>query len=251
MLVHILTFGTLIFSPLAAHAVEQNLAMPSWSYDGPSDNMDEWGVLSPAYAKCAVGTEQSPVLLRNAKVSPLPVLATFYQESPAAIRLFRNAIHVSIKGDNTLTIEGTQYKLRYLSFHSPSEHVIGKDFFMGEIQYVHEDDKGNLLILSSLLQVGKEPNAALETILAKLPTDDKTRNEIRLDPSALLPQKRGYYAYMGSLSSPPCLEGVARRVLKEPVTITQQQLVKLVKPYGRNARMTQPLYTRTILQTQD
>ena len=222
-----------------------------WSYDGENDNQDHWGELSEDYAVCLLGIEQSPVDIAYMDQAVLPVLVTLYDSSSAHAFARNNSLEIDVDGNNVLQIDKKSYKLKRITFHSPGEHTVRTKFSLGEVELIHEDDKGNMLIVSSFLHLGETANNALDVILQQMPNKRTPLISIPLtiDPTELLPQKRGYYSYEGSLTTPPCTEHVQWRVMKQPLIVTELQLKALAHFLGRNARSVQPLYNRTIKVT--
>ena len=224
-----------------------------WTYDGEDNNQDHWGELSVDYAPCLLGIEQSPVDIAYTDVSPtLPVLATLYTATPMHAYYRNNTLELDVEGKgNVLSLDKQTYYLKKITFHSPAEHTVRSKFAYGEIELLHEDAHGKILIISTLLSMGEVRSNALDVVLQQMPNKHLPGDTVSLtlDPSELLPEKRGYYAYEGSLTTPPCTEHVQWRVLKNPLVATEIQLRELAKYLGRNARTVQPVYNRIITET--
>jgi len=229
---------------LAGHA---DAAAP-WSYDGDKDYQDNWGILSPAYTVCETGVSQSPVQIAETKIQTLPKLDLRYSNTTGHIHMADHAIRIDVDGKQTLRDGDKTYHLRYITFHAPSEHVIKDRFYTMEIEFFHQDKAGEMLILSAFVQEGA-PNDVLT--LMQNPQQKELNKEMRFNPASLLPKSRSYYAYTGSLTIPPCTEGVAWRVLKQPAEATLDQLALLVKHMPRNARVPQPVYMRRIFESKE
>jgi len=218
-----------------------------WSYDSDQNNQDEWAGLDKDYAVCGSGKEQSPAQISFTQKEKLPALAFHYGDTKAKLQQKDYTLVADIEGNNTLMESGKSYKLVQLRFHSPSEHTVLERFWPVEIQLMHQDSDGKTLILSVFAETG-ESNAALQTLLDHVP--EKTAiSEISFNPQSFIPPKPGYYAYTGSLTIPPCAEGIEWRILKEPISISQKQFSGVAKITGRNARLPQPIYMRTIKET--
>ncbi len=225
------------------------MAQPTpWSYDGQQDGQDNWGMLSPDYTACELGTKQSPVVIAYTTPTSLPALTFSYNETAATASITEHMLDIAIKGRNILRINNEPYALTNIQFHSPSEHTIKDDFYLMEIHLVHKSFDGKQLNLALFVETG-EANTALSTITNHLPNQDKIKTQFNFNPTTLLPTSFGYYAYSGSLSRPPCSEDVEWRVLKTPLVISKEQLIQITKLIGRNARLEQPIYSRTILET--
>lgn len=119
-----------------------------------------------------------------------------------------------------------------------------------EAHFVHKSAEGKLAVLGVMKRVGPD-NAALQPVWEHMPASAGPTQDIAgtsVDPAALFPVERSYFRYMGSLTTPPCSEGVNGFVLKEPVTISQAQLDKFVSAVTANARPLQPVNNRLVLQ---
>lgn len=240
--------SALIISALAFTAPAQAAEAPAWDYIGGANDDEDWGAISPAYAKCTIGTEQSPVAIDEAKKSSMLPIEFSYQPSEVVEQWRDLTLLVQFSEGNNLRHEGVDYALKQIRFHTPTEHsVLGKDLPM-EMQFIHESADKQVLIVAVQAQLGAA-NAAIQALVEHLPKRGMPEQKLTLDPALLLPEKRGYYAYRGSLSWPPCTEGVEWLVLKTPITVTREQLSAISHLTGRNARLPQPLYLRTIKES--
>lgn len=217
---------------------------PIWSYGGSENGEISWPYLSEAYAVCEKGTQQSPVDIGQTQEQALPPLAIRYAPSPARVETKDYTLVVTIDGNNTLKDNGRLYRLKELRLHTPGEHHIGGKFWLLELQLLHEDAQGHRLILSVLANEGRA-NPALQALLDHA----GQATSFTFDPSLLLPKQRGYYAYTGSLTIPPCTEGVEWRVFKEQMDVAARQQTAIARFMGRNARMPQPAYMRVIKES--
>jgi carbonic anhydrase len=239
-------------------AMPASAAAPHWDYEEQAI----WGQLQDTsqtipplmypFAECSIGTHQSPVDLGGEiKAKSLnKVLPKYTQDTPD----FYNSGHAvqvntSSGYKGILKIGQDEYPLIQYHFHSPSEHVIGSETFPAEVHYVHIRGDGKIAVLGVMLKEGAE-NPAFQTILDNTPTTAGTHNAnsgIKLDPAALLPKNRKhFYTYAGSLTTPPCSEGVNWYVLAQPVTVSAEQIAQLEKLYEKNNRLPQNLNGRTV-----
>jgi carbonic anhydrase len=115
---------------------------------------------------------------------------------------------------------------------------------------VNETAKGKRLIVSVFAEM-KENNPALQPIIEHLPAGSGIEVSVNFDIGTLFPSSRGYYAYTGSLTTPPCTEGIEWRIFKQPISISEEQLTAIAKLTNRNARLVQPIYMRTVKETQE
>lgn len=239
--------SALVAAPAQAADATGTAHMPAWDYIGGANDDEGWAELSPAYALCGSGNHQSPVDIQDAKRGKLQPLAILYREVNAIAQLREQALVVQLEG-GTLRDGDTEYALKQLRLHSPAEHSIQGETHMLEIQFIHQSADGKVLIVAALADVGAE-NAALAPLLANLPSLSTREKPLRLNAESLLPAQRGYFAYEGSLTWPPCTEGVQWRVMKTPLTVSKDQAHTIATLLGRNARLPQPLYLRSIQQT--
>jgi carbonic anhydrase len=239
---------TLVLATVAA-AQEQH-PVHTWDYSklhGPS----HWGELEPDFAECINGRHQSPIDIRNPRKADLPPIQFDYKPSPLDIIDNGHTIMINAAPGSFITVGGGKYELKQFHFHRPSEEKIdGKGFEMA-VHLVHADQHGNLAVVAVLLQKG-EDNPLVHEVWNDLPKEkDKEEhfNNIQIDVSRLLPSDRGYYTFDGSLTTPPCSEGVTWYVLEHPVTVTAAEIDQFSKLYRDNARPTQPLYDRVVLES--
>ncbi|MDX2073652.1 MAG: carbonic anhydrase family protein [Alphaproteobacteria bacterium] len=239
-----------IISLGGVHASEAHAVF--WNYAGMKTGPDSWGELAPEFEKCAGGSAQSPVSISTTKVMPLPALEFDYKTTAASLALDRFTV-VSTPQEKLYFREGDRhYLLKEMVMHTPSEHDVEGDFYPIELQLLHEGDEKKLLMLSIFLRSteGAADNAALQAIIGHYPATRQDRPSTHLDWQALLPKNLGYYAYPGSITTPPCTEGVEIRVLKTPLEVSAGQIKWLVEKLGRNARDVQPVLLRTIRESE-
>ena len=221
-----------------------------WGY-GKEYGPTQWSELKPEFEACRAGKRQSPIDITVTEKAELPAIDFKYQVSPLRIVNNGHTIQVNLSSGSTITIADHSYALQQFHFHTPSEEAIHRKHHALVAHFVHKDAEGKLAVVAVLFDVGKL-NAVLEPVLAKMPRqegEEETFEGTSLDPAKLLPSKRGYYEFEGSLTTPPCSEGVRWLVLKQPVNLSQQQLDAFRKLFPRNARPTQPLNGRTVRES--
>jgi len=221
-----------------------------WGY-GKEHGPSQWAELKPEFETCRAGKQQSPIDIGGAQKADLPAIDFKYQASPLRIINNGHTVQVNLPPGSTITIADHSYALLQFHFHTPSEEAIRGKHHALVAHFVHKDAEGKLAVVAVLFDVGKS-NAVLAPVLANMPREggpERTFEGTSLDPAKLLPAKRGYYEFEGSLTTPPCSEGVRWLVLKQPVTLSQQQLDAFRKLYPRNARPTQPLNGRTVRES--
>ena len=218
-----------------------------WSYGGEG-GPDQWGQLSPEYAACRLGKEQSPVDLRGAIPAALPDPATAWKTIPLKVLNNGHTIQVDGVEGGTLILDGISYELLQFHFHHPSEHLIdGKPAAM-EIHFVHKSQDGNLAVLGVMVVEGM-PNPVLETIWSVMPTTpgETVTGAGLIDFRPLLPADPTTYRYAGSLTTPPCSEVVQWVVYRKAITASDVQIRRFATMFPNNARPVQPLGRRKLL----
>jgi len=241
-----LLIGFLVF-PFFVHAQE---AKPHWSYKGEGDPA-QWGKLDPAYAACSTGKTQSPIDIKGATPTDLPALKMHYRAVPMNIIDNGHTIQVNYPAGSTLTVGGHVYTLKQFHFHHPSEeHVSGKKYDL-VAHLVHADADGHLAVVAILFKKGA-PNAFLDTIWKNIPAEQEKAMDVpgtTINVKDLLPANLGYYTYMGSLTTPPCSEGVTWFVLMATDTLSGEEIAAFSKHYPANARPIQPTNGREIKES--
>lgn len=218
---------------------------PAFSYEGDT-GPENWGDLSEDYETCSIGESQSPVDIAAASEEDIANVTVDYKTvSPMRIINNGHSVQVNIDEGSTATIDGVVYNLKQFHFHSPSEHTIDGEHQAMELHLVHGSDDGASAVLSVMLREG-EANEALEPVFSNFPTEpgDEVPIDVTVDPAAFLPASALTYRYSGSLTTPPCTEGINWVVMAEPVEISADQIALF--PYDGNNRPLQELNDREI-----
>jgi carbonic anhydrase len=222
-----------------------------WEYEGPR-GAKHWSELDPAYALCNTGKAQSPVDIRNAQKVHLPPLRFEYK---------REAIHYVINNGYTIRVNyhdapgsgsylivgDKRYQLTQFHFHRPSEEYIhGKRYDM-VLHLMHRASDGEEAGVAVLLTAGPA-NATVAELWDHMPLNEGqlAAPGVELDPADMLPNTHGYYAYTGSVTAPPCTEGVKWFILKSPVNVSTSQIAAFAKLFPNDARPPQPLNGRVV-----
>jgi len=223
-----------------------------WSYSG-ANGPDHWGAEDPAFATCSNGTRQSPIDIETATVAKLPAIEFAYKPFPLTVTDTHHSFQVNVpQASGGITVGADHYDLVQFHFHRPSEEVMHGKHYAMVAHLVHKNDKGELAVVAVLIH-GGEANAFLKPVFDNFPaagTESKTA-ETDVDLMQLLPAKRGYYTFDGSLTTPPCTEHVRWFVLKQSVDASKEQIGQFAARYPHNARPAQPLNARNIEQTGD
>jgi len=222
---------------------EEKHAAPHWGYEGEM-GPDKWGKEFPT---CAAGKSQSPLDIKSPFVKTRMVVTADYKEGPLKILNNGHTIQVVVSPGSKLRVDGVAHDLLQFHFHRPSEEKIdGKPMAM-VVHFVHKNAEGKLAVLGVLLKEGNE-NPGIKTLWANLPKEEGVEyapDGVNFNPGNLLPREFDYYSYEGSLTTPPCTEGVRFFILKTTVNIAKEQVQAF--PFKMNARPVQPLNGREIL----
>lgn len=221
-----------------------------WSYAGDT-GPSNWWELSPAWALCGTGREQSPIDIvdADARSAALPALEFRYQPTPAVLVNNGSTIRLNYAEGSFLDVDGTSFALDQFHFHAPSEHTIDGRHAAMELHLVHSDDAGHLAVVGVLIEQGAA-NEHLGAAWDRLPDRSGERTSIpgaSMNAGDLLPQDRGYYRYPGSLTTPPCAEGATWFVLRQPIRMSSEQIDRFTALYPHNSRPVQPLDGRVVV----
>jgi carbonic anhydrase len=228
-------------------AARGGLLPTPWDYAGAA-GPDAWGRLG--YETCARGQRQSPIDIRGGIAVDLEPIRFDYR--PGAFSVIDNGhtVEVDVAPGSSITVTGHRYELQQFHFHRPSEErVDGRQFDMS-VHLVHKDAEGRLAVVAVLLDRGSA-QPVVQAVWNNLPLEkhEAVRADTPLDPAQLLPDDRRYYTYMGSLTTPPCSEGVLWMVMQHPVPLSPEQLSIFARLYPMNARPIQQADGRLIKQS--
>ena len=225
-----------------------------WDYGGSgsggSGGPETWGRMTPEFAKCSTGKRQSPIDIRDGIKVELESVRFDYK--PSGFRVVDNGhtVQVTLGAGNAIEVMGRRYELVQFHFHRPSEErVNGKQFDM-VVHLVHKDLEGRLAIVAVLLERGAA-QGVVQSVWNNLPLEmgEELAAQTQLNPNDLLPPERNYFTYMGSLTTPPCSEGVLWMVMKQPVPISAEQIGIFARLYPMNARPVQSASGRLIKES--
>ncbi len=218
-----------------------------WEYQGKT-GAAHWGDLAPDFSACRQGKAQSPVDIRTTRAGTPAPIGFAYRASAADIVNNGHTVQVDLADGGGIDVAGSNYRLVQFHFHTPSEEAVNGRRYPLVAHLVHRNDAGELAVVAVLFKRGRD-NAALAPVFASLPATagEKRPAATEFDIAALLPQRRAYYGYMGSLTTPPCSEGVRWHILKQPVEVSAGQLAAFRKLYRMNARPVQPLNGRVVV----
>jgi len=220
---------------------------PQWSYGGTA-NPTQWGKLSDDFTMCEFGKDQSPINIKN-PIEDVPAKISFdYQPTPLSIINNGHTIQVNYAQGSTVSISGEKYSLLQFHFHTPSEHEINDRASAMELHLVHRNEAGKLAVVGVMLNEGKS-NPLIAEIWKQIPNigETQTISDRLINAENLLPSNKAYYSYSGSLTTPPCSEGVSWNIFVEPITVSEEQIATFTKIYQVDARPLQPINNRVVL----
>ncbi len=237
----------LVIAAIALSSVQVIAAsLPVWSYSGDT-NPTHWSELSPDFAACELGREQSPIDITDAvQGNPAPIVFN-YSPTPLVIFNTGRTIQVNYAPGSTVTLNGEEYTLLQFHFHTPSEHTIEGKASAMELHLVHRNATGKLAVASIMMKEGVA-NPLIEQIWQQIPAAGQTTTvkEQTINAANFLPKNKAYYSYSGSLTTPPCSESVKWNVLVEPITVSGEEIKVFQKLYQADARTIQPTNGRVV-----
>jgi carbonic anhydrase len=243
----------LLLAAFAAAAAEIE-----WGYEGKI-GPEHWGDLDESFERCATGRAQSPIDLSTSSPASLPGIE-FHYDPISTRQVFNNGhtIEVEVEPGSAITVGGKTYELQQFHWHAPSEHSVQKGArYDMELHLVHRDGAGELAVVGVLVRRGRH-HRALRPIWDVLPRGEGEEREVEVEltDEDLLPPNRAHFRYPGSLTTPPCTEGVRWHVLEHPVEMSNAQVNKFLRALNRsccleNARPTQPLNGRPVIKDRE
>ena len=219
-----------------------------WEYFGDA-GPDNWAKLSPEYSACA-GKNQSPINLTGFIEAKLKPIVFNYKFGSEEILNNGHTVQINAVPGSCISVDGVQFELKQFHFHAPSENLINGKSFPLEAYLVHVDNEGNLAVVAVMFTEGKA-NKALEKAWAQMPKKegDKLILSSGISPREILPRHRDYYRFNGSLTTPPCSEGVRWLVMKHPISASKEQIEEFAHlMHHPNNRPVQPVNARPVLK---
>lgn len=232
---------------IAADAPAHGGKAAHWSYEG-AGNPEKWGDLQSDFKMCQLGLEQTPIDLSNGIKGD--VGSVDYDYKPLPLRIVHNGHTIQVNADpgSACVIGGTRYELLQLHLHHPSEHLLAGKGFDLECHFVHKSSAGALAVTGVFIRPGAA-NPALKTFFESMPAKEGPEVKVggAIDIAAVLPKAGGYFRYMGSLTTPPCSEGLTWTVYKEPIEASVEQIQKFASLFPKNARPLQKRNRRFVI----
>lgn len=234
---------------LAAMCMSGAANAQHWGYKGEA-GPENWGKLDAKFGMCATGRNQSPIDLAGFIEAELKPLAFAYKAGAADIINNGHTVQIDYAPGSTLTVEGRTFELKQFHFHAPSENRIGGKSFPLEGHLVHADKEGNLAVVAVMFVEGAA-NPLLGKLWGAMPAKpgEKAALPQGLSATGLLPANREHYRFNGSLTTPPCSEGVWWLVMKHHPTVSKAQVEQFSNTLGfANNRPIQPVFARPVLR---
>ncbi|MBR9878093.1 MAG: carbonic anhydrase family protein [Gammaproteobacteria bacterium] len=222
---------------------------PRWSYTGDTGPA-HWADIDDDFRMCGLGHNQSPVDIQGAIDAELPPLQLDYATNGTRVVNNGHTVQVASAEGNTLALDGDLFTLQQMHFHAPSEHTIDGRRFPLEAHLVHSDKDGNLAVVTVLFEEAEE-NAALRSLADSLPDTAGERADVAgmVNFTKILPARQEYFRLNGSLTTPPCSEGVRWVIMQTPQGISAEQVEAFSTAIGEaNHRPLQPLNARVPLK---
>jgi carbonic anhydrase len=232
-------------------ALGQATPAAHWTYDG-EHGPAHWGALATDYETCKLGTLQSPIDIRGAKAAPLPAIGFAYKPSPLQIVDNGHTVQVTYAPGSFITVGEKKYELLQFHFHHPAEEKVNGKSYPFVAHLVHKSAEGKLAVVAVLMVNGK-PNPIIAAIWKSLSGEkgkESAPEGVTVNVADLLPAERGYYTFIGSLTTPPCSEGVTWFVLKTPAQVSRSEVAVFARLFPNNTRPIQPLNGRLVEMTE-
>ena len=232
----------------ASSSIAMGAGDAHWGYEGKA-GPDNWGNLNQEFVTCKLGQQQAPIDIptKSAAKTSAPI-KTNYKPSAGEIINNGHTIQVALSDAGGVNLSGVNYQFLQMHFHTPGEEKLDGESFPFNAHLVHRTADGKLAVIGVFFKVGAA-NEALNDVFTQMPVKEgKATLNGRLDPVSVLPKSLAYYSYAGSLTTPPCSEGVTFYILKTPMQMSQAQLDSFRKLYPMNARPTFPLNGRQVTE---
>ncbi|WP_240360186.1 carbonic anhydrase [Pyxidicoccus caerfyrddinensis] len=254
-----MAFSLLFTAPAFADEARPWSASPAPTAEGETQHWgyiesigpEHWGEL-PGASACAQGHSETPIALETRGAIPDTHLAPYFQYRPSHVHMVNNGHTVEFTYDagSSVRVNGREYTLAQFHFHTPSEHTEDGKRFPLEMHLVHKDSNGGVVVVGVFIKEG-EPNRVLDAAFSHLPHDPGAHSDLEhgfINAAALLPREQAYFQYQGSLTTPPCTEGVEWFVMTKPIEMSDAQIAAFQRlPYlNPNSRSLQPLNGRTV-----
>lgn len=221
----------------------------SWEYSG-AYGPEHWGKLDEAFAVCDSGKNQSPINITKTIEANLAPLSLNFSKPATEILNNGHTVQLNFAENSGFKLKGQEFELKQLHFHTPSENIINGKSYPLEGHFVHADKNGQLAVIGVLFEEGRS-NSGLAKALQQLPKTNGEKYALTSEiyPRAMLPRDMAYYRFNGSLTTPPCSEGVLWLLMKQPIMASTAQLQAFESLFSQgNNRPVQQINARGILK---
>jgi carbonic anhydrase len=218
-----------------------------WTYEGHG-GAEEWGKLDSKFEACAVGSQQSPMDLRDPVKAEVGALKIDWKPEAFSVANNGHTIQANVAGKSGLSLDGRDYELKQFHFHTPSEHALDGKRTQMEVHFVHAHASGGLLVVGMFMTPGAKHEGFAAIMAAAPKTEGAQTLAAPLDLFAFLPKESARYRYEGSLTTPPCSEVVDWNVLAEPIEVAAEDIDAFKAIFPMNARPLQPANRRFLLR---
>ncbi|MGB3192889.1 carbonic anhydrase [Lyngbya sp. PCC 8106] len=243
---HLIIFiVTVLIIPVACSITQPETG--EWGYRGEI-GPENWAALNEEFALCETGLQQSPINIDTSVLTPKPKIEFSYDYTPLKVINRGHTVEVEYEAGSTIKIDDQQYELLQFHFHSPSEHQLDGKSYPMEVHLVHQSSDGELAVIGILMAEGTE-NRFISSLWPHVPEETRENpvSGVAINASALPPQEQVYYNYRGSLTTPPCSEGVNWIVFEKPIEVSSKQIEYFRSLYNVNARPVQPVNERQVI----
>jgi carbonic anhydrase len=220
-----------------------------WSYSG-STNPTKWHELNSEYQTCETGNRQSPINIQASDIARRPSGNIDFNYSMSDLEVVNNGhtIKVNYDAGSSITLDGETYELKQFHFHTPSEHWVNGEAAAMELHLVHQNNAGEIAVVGVLIKSGSK-NPQMAQVWSNIPGEGETKaSKTMVDASKFLPENRNYYRYSGSLTTPPCSEGVKWVLFETPIEASPEQIEAFANLYPSSARPIQDTNNRSIME---
>lgn len=243
-----MTLKALILSPMLACAIAAPAAAQEteWDYEGERGPAN-WGSLDPAFSTCSTGTRQSPIRLGGADEADAERIRARYRPTRLAIENNGHTIEAVPEREQRLRIGPKRFTLAQFHFHTPSEHAVTGRRHPLEIHFVHQAADGERAVLGVFVRRGERNETFAE--LGRLPRVEGAETEVEepVNLRGLMPRRLTAFRYPGSLTTPPCSEGIRWNVAESPIELSRRQIRRVRSIIGHSARPLQPRNGRELI----
>jgi len=227
----------------------QNAEPPHWTYEG-KEGPEHWGELAASFAVCGTGKSQSPIDVSAVSAEDLANISFHYQPSEVNILNNGHTVQINYDAGSYMELDGMRYDVLQFHHHAPSEHAVDGKLYAAEFHIVHKNANGGLAVVGILVEEGAE-NQAFTPYINNLPSEKSDPKDagVTINAADFLPAIQTTYRYSGSLTTPPCSEGVKWNLMTTPVEMSAAQLAALEALFEHgNNRPVQPLNDRLLIE---